>query len=304
MPVAGKWKWKLNFQSRSSVGDFVALNSLFPHLLFAFTKKWDRGQHSQFLRCLLSTAQRRNNISFFNWWIYLSTLVLWNPFLSRELQNLLPDAAPWAGRRCVLEKSYFWIAATTQLYLGGKCPQSHFPLQHFLGQAAPPPPPQPPPVPPYQLHSCPSAWRGTGCCRGSLEARLALLRLLAGEACLSCTWEAWWGAWGVAEAPQGERWAPPWTAWCTAAGWSPPRPVGDTTSCWLGMGEILTRRTIMQPAITPSITWVLKDYQPESMFWQPAGAELQETQEKVESNIKVLQEGGKNAMTWAFCHKG
>ena len=201
-------------------------------------------------------------------------------------------------------KSYFWISATTQLYLGGKCPQSHFPLHHFPGQAAPPPPPQPPPVPPYQLHSCPSAWRGTGCCRGSLEARLALLRLLAGEACLSCTWEAWWGAWGVAEAPQGERWAPPWTAWCTAAGWSPPRPGGGTTSCWLGMGEILTRRTIMQPAITPSITWVLKDYQPESMFWQPAGAELQETQEKVESNIKVLQEGGKNAMTWAFCHKG
>ena len=231
-----------------------------------------------------------------------TSLVLWKPFLSRELQNLLHAAAPWAGRRCVLEKSYFWIAAaTTQLYLGGKCPQSHFPLHHFLGQAAPPPPPRHPPAPPYQLHSCPSVWRGTGCCHGSLEARLALWRLLAGEACLSCTWEAWWGAWEVAEALRGERRAPPWTAWCRAAGWSPPRPGDDTTSRWLG--KILTRRTIMQPAITPSITWVLKNYQLEILFCG-AGAELRGTQGKVESNIKVLQECGTNAMKWDFHQKG
>ena len=36
-----------------------------------------------------------------------TSLVLWKPFLSRELQNLLPAAAPWAGRRCVLEKVIF-----------------------------------------------------------------------------------------------------------------------------------------------------------------------------------------------------
>ena len=305
MPVAGKWK--LNFQRQSlSVGDFVVLNlrTSIAHIHSLFSDRNGTGDNILNSCDVYCQRLKRNNISFYNWWIYLRVLCCENPFSAEnfKISFLLQLQEP--GDAASLKKSYFWIAATTQLYLGGKCPQSHFSPQHFPGQAAPPPPPWPPPAPPYQLHSCLSAWRGTGCCHGSLEARLALWRLLAGEACLSCTWEAWWGAWEVAEAPRGERWAPPWTAWCTAAGWSPPRPRGDTTSCRLGMGKILTRRTIMQPAITPSITWVLKNYQPEILFWQAGGAKLQETQVKVETNIKVLQEDGTNTMTWVFCHRG
>ena len=277
------------------------------HWLFAFTKKWD----NIFLNSCDVYCQRLKKLHvkemiypfIIDESIYESCVV---KTLSQQRTSKSPSCCSSMSRETLRPwKSYFWIAAAaTQFYLGGKWPQSHFPLQHFPGQAAPPPPPRHPPAPPYQLHSCLSAWRGTGCCHGSLEARLALWRLLAGEACLSCTWEAWWGAWEVAEARRGERRAPPWTAWCTAAGWSPPRPGGDTTSRWLGMGKILTRRTIMQPAITPSITWVLKNYQPEILFWQAGGAKLQETQVKVETNIKVLQEDGTNTMTWVFCHRG
>ena len=35
------------------------------------------------------------------------SLMLWKLFFSKELQNLLPAAAPWAGRHCVLEKVIF-----------------------------------------------------------------------------------------------------------------------------------------------------------------------------------------------------
>ena len=138
MPVAGKWKWKLNFQSRSSAGDFVALNSLFTHSLYAFTKKWDMGQHSQFLRCLLSTAQKatcqRNNISFYNWWIYL--LCCENSFSAKnfKISFLLQLHEP--GDTASLKKLFLNFSNNT-IIPGWKVPSESFPPPSFSRTSSP-----------------------------------------------------------------------------------------------------------------------------------------------------------------------
>ena len=143
MPVAGKESEKSIFKGIHYLLVILLLSTWeLQSLTLTLCFHKEMGQHfSQFLRCLLSTAQKatcqRNDISFYNWWIYLRVLCCENPFSAEnfKISFLLQLHEP--GDAASLKKLFLNCSSSNTILPGGKMTSEPFPSSTFSRTSSP-----------------------------------------------------------------------------------------------------------------------------------------------------------------------